>query len=283
MSDQTHSSVANTMRIIDVDPLVVPAVDDHLTGAALAAALDADGDPGSVCAVVATAGTTNAGLVDDLAGIAARVPANAASGCTSTRRTAAPRCSRRASATAFAGIEHADSLVDRPAQVAVRAVRLRRAALPRSGVRPVGAHAGRVVPRRDPRRRRRVEPVRLRVPTHPPRPRPAAVVLARGATAPTRTATRSRRVLATRTRGRGAHRGAPPPRARARARALGRAVPPHRLGRSRLRRAGRHGCSPSRSRSSRRRAGTARPSPASRSCTPRPRSTIVDEILATTA
>src|ERR1700690_2389822 len=55
VSDQTHSSVANTMRIIDVDPFVVPAVDDHLTGAALAAALDADDDPGSVGAVVATA------------------------------------------------------------------------------------------------------------------------------------------------------------------------------------------------------------------------------------
>ena len=40
---------------------------------------------------------------------------------------------------------------DRPAQVAVRAVRLRGAALPRPGPRPVGAHAGRVVPRRDPR------------------------------------------------------------------------------------------------------------------------------------
>src|SRR5205809_1739667 len=67
---QTHSSVVNTLRIIDVDPFVVPAVDAHLTGDALESALAADGDPSTVCAVVATAGTTNAGLVDDLAGVA---------------------------------------------------------------------------------------------------------------------------------------------------------------------------------------------------------------------
>jgi aromatic-L-amino-acid/L-tryptophan decarboxylase len=113
VSDQTHSSVANTMRIIDVDPLVVPAVDDHLTGPALAAALAADDDPTSVCAVVATAGTTNAGLIDDLAGIA-RVchergiwmHVDAAYGGAALL---APSVRDR-----FAGIEHADSLVIDP-------------------------------------------------------------------------------------------------------------------------------------------------------------------------
>ncbi|RAG83421.1 aspartate aminotransferase family protein [Streptacidiphilus pinicola] len=74
VSDQTHSSVANTLRIIGVDPLVVPTEDHRLTGAALRAALLADqaaGDElGLVIGVVATAGTTNAGLVDDLAGLA---------------------------------------------------------------------------------------------------------------------------------------------------------------------------------------------------------------------
>jgi glutamate/tyrosine decarboxylase-like PLP-dependent enzyme len=113
VSDQTHSSVANTMRIIDVDPLVVAPVDDHLTGAAFEAALEADGDPSSVCAVVATAGTTNAGLVDDLAGIA-RVcdkygiwmHVDAAYGGAALL---APSARAR-----FAGIEHADSLVIDP-------------------------------------------------------------------------------------------------------------------------------------------------------------------------
>jgi len=113
VSEQTHSSVVNTLRIIDVDPLVVPAVDDHLTGAALEAALAADADPSTVCAVVATAGTTNAGLVDDLAGIA-RVcrdrelwmHVDAAYGGAAML---APSARDR-----FAGIEHADSMIVDP-------------------------------------------------------------------------------------------------------------------------------------------------------------------------
>jgi len=70
VTDDTHSSVRNTMRLLDVDPLHVPLVRDRLTGEALAATLEACADPESVCAVVANAGSTNAGLVDDLAGIA---------------------------------------------------------------------------------------------------------------------------------------------------------------------------------------------------------------------
>jgi glutamate/tyrosine decarboxylase-like PLP-dependent enzyme len=70
VNDETHASVTNTARIMDVDLLVVPSDDDRLTGAALRDALERDGDPSSVCAVVATAGSTNAGLVDDLGGIA---------------------------------------------------------------------------------------------------------------------------------------------------------------------------------------------------------------------
>jgi aromatic-L-amino-acid decarboxylase len=66
----THSSVRNTMHLLDVAPLLVPLVDDRLTGDALAEALDTCDDPASVCAVVANAGSTNAGLLDDLAGIA---------------------------------------------------------------------------------------------------------------------------------------------------------------------------------------------------------------------
>jgi aromatic-L-amino-acid decarboxylase len=113
VSEQTHSSVGNTLRIIDVDPLLVPADNDHLTGTTLAAALDADGDPRSVCAVVATAGTTNAGLVDDLDGVA-RVcrehdiwmHVDAAYGGAALL---APSVRSR-----FAGIEHVDSLVIDP-------------------------------------------------------------------------------------------------------------------------------------------------------------------------
>ena len=69
---------------------------------------------------------------------------------------------------------------DRPAQVAVRAVRLRGAALPRPALARAVHTPGRVVPRRDPRRADGLEPERLRVPPDPPRPRAAALVLARG-------------------------------------------------------------------------------------------------------
>lgn len=69
-SDQSHSSIANTCRIIDAEPLIVTTPDGRLSAAAVRAALASDGDPQSVCAVVATAGTTNAGIVDDLDGVA---------------------------------------------------------------------------------------------------------------------------------------------------------------------------------------------------------------------
>jgi aromatic-L-amino-acid/L-tryptophan decarboxylase len=65
-----HSSVSNTLRLLEMDALVVPTTDHRLTGEAVTAAIAADGDPESLAAVVATAGTTNAGIIDDLAGLA---------------------------------------------------------------------------------------------------------------------------------------------------------------------------------------------------------------------
>ena len=70
VSAEAHSSVAKAFRIIGVEALVVPSVDHRLTGAALREALAGDEDPSDVVGVVATAGTTNAGIVDDLAGVA---------------------------------------------------------------------------------------------------------------------------------------------------------------------------------------------------------------------
>jgi glutamate/tyrosine decarboxylase-like PLP-dependent enzyme len=69
VSDQAHSSVKNTLSIIDVDPFVIATADHRFTGDALRAALDADDDPDSIVAVVATSGTTNAGIIDDLLGV----------------------------------------------------------------------------------------------------------------------------------------------------------------------------------------------------------------------
>jgi aromatic-L-amino-acid decarboxylase len=71
VSEDAHSSITNTLRICEMDPLIVRADGHRLTGLGLRAAIDADGDPASIAAVVATSGTTNAGIIDDLAGVAA--------------------------------------------------------------------------------------------------------------------------------------------------------------------------------------------------------------------
>jgi len=70
VSEDAHSSVTNTLRICEMDALIVRSADHRLTGAGLRAAVEADGDPRSLAAVVATSGTTNAGIIDDLAGVA---------------------------------------------------------------------------------------------------------------------------------------------------------------------------------------------------------------------
>jgi aromatic-L-amino-acid/L-tryptophan decarboxylase len=70
VGSDAHSSVSNTLRLLEMDALVVPTADHRLTGDAVTAAIAADGAPESLAAVVATAGTTNAGIVDDLAGLA---------------------------------------------------------------------------------------------------------------------------------------------------------------------------------------------------------------------
>jgi len=70
VSEDAHSSITNALRILEMDPLIVRADDHRLTGAGLRAAIAADGDPRSLAAVVATSGTTNAGIIDDLAGAA---------------------------------------------------------------------------------------------------------------------------------------------------------------------------------------------------------------------
>jgi aromatic-L-amino-acid/L-tryptophan decarboxylase len=67
---EAHSSIGNTLRLLEMDALVVATPDHRLTGEAARAAIESDGDPGSIALVVATSGTTNAGIVDDLAGLA---------------------------------------------------------------------------------------------------------------------------------------------------------------------------------------------------------------------
>jgi glutamate/tyrosine decarboxylase-like PLP-dependent enzyme len=67
-TEDAHSSIRAAARVLDVELVEVPEDGrGHLTGAALRTVLDAA--PG-VFAVVASAGTTNAGTIDDLADLA---------------------------------------------------------------------------------------------------------------------------------------------------------------------------------------------------------------------
>jgi L-2,4-diaminobutyrate decarboxylase len=72
-SSGAHSSIAAAGRAMDADVLAVPAdASGRLRGDALASTLAAldDVDRDRVFAIVATSGTTNAGVIDDLAGVA---------------------------------------------------------------------------------------------------------------------------------------------------------------------------------------------------------------------
>jgi aromatic-L-amino-acid/L-tryptophan decarboxylase len=69
ISSDAHSSIGKALHVLDVDTLVVDTDDHRFTRLALEAALANDPHPENVIGVVATAGTTNAGIVDDLEGL----------------------------------------------------------------------------------------------------------------------------------------------------------------------------------------------------------------------
>jgi glutamate/tyrosine decarboxylase-like PLP-dependent enzyme len=70
-SDHAHSSITSAVRLLGMDVVTAHDVNGHLAGPAVCSAVTtAQANGQEVCAIVATAGTTNAGLVDDLAGIA---------------------------------------------------------------------------------------------------------------------------------------------------------------------------------------------------------------------
>ena len=69
-SAEAHSSVAQAAMVLDVDLIDVPVDANHrLTGTHLRAALDANANDG-LFAVVASAGATNLGVIDDLPAVA---------------------------------------------------------------------------------------------------------------------------------------------------------------------------------------------------------------------
>ena len=116
-----HSSIRTAAQVMGIDVVAVPGDErGRLTGPALRAALDAQADrDGSgvaeprVFAVVASAGTTNAGIVDDLAGIATECERDGiwlhVDGAYGGAALAAPSVR-----PLFAGIERADSFIVDP-------------------------------------------------------------------------------------------------------------------------------------------------------------------------
>jgi L-2,4-diaminobutyrate decarboxylase len=112
-SAEAHSSVAQAARVLDVDLIDVPVDAGHrLAEGNLRAALDA-GDDGGVFAVVASAGATNLGVIDDLGSVAAVCRERGlwlhVDGAYGLAALAAPRMG-----PAFAGIELADSFIVDP-------------------------------------------------------------------------------------------------------------------------------------------------------------------------
>jgi glutamate/tyrosine decarboxylase-like PLP-dependent enzyme len=117
ITEETHSSVKHALRVVmDVDVVEVPGDErGRLLGPALRATVDAlapelqDG----IFAVVATAGTTNLGMVDDIAGIAEVARAHGwwlhVDGAYGGAALAAPSV-----AQLFAGVEQADSFIVDP-------------------------------------------------------------------------------------------------------------------------------------------------------------------------
>jgi L-2,4-diaminobutyrate decarboxylase len=112
-TENAHSSIVSACDVMDIDLIPVPVdADGRLTGKALARALDAAGHDG-VFAVVATAGTTNLGIIDDLESVG-EVAAERGlwfhvDGAYGLAGLAAPSVRPR-----FAGIERADSFVVDP-------------------------------------------------------------------------------------------------------------------------------------------------------------------------
>ena len=104
-----HSSIEAAAGVMDVDLVHVPG--DRLTGEALAPVLAGLGD--RAFAVVATAGSTNLGLVDDLESVAGVCRRHGVwlhvDGAYGGAALAAPSARPR-----FAGIEHADSFIVDP-------------------------------------------------------------------------------------------------------------------------------------------------------------------------
>ena len=113
-AESAHSSVDSAARVMDVDVILASVDDDlRLRGGAVAEAIAGAPEGTEVFAVVATAGTTNLGIVDALEGIADACADTGVwlhvDGAYGGAAMAAPSARHR-----FAGIERCDSLVVDP-------------------------------------------------------------------------------------------------------------------------------------------------------------------------
>src|SRR6188472_1786003 len=69
VGSDAHSSIVNTLRLLEMDALVVDTPNHRLTADTVSDAVPEDAE--GIAAVVCTSGTTNAGIIDDLAGVGA--------------------------------------------------------------------------------------------------------------------------------------------------------------------------------------------------------------------
>jgi len=69
ISADAHSSIGKALHVLGIEPLLVEPDDHRFTRANLERALRDDPHPENVIGIVATSGTTNAGIVDDLEGL----------------------------------------------------------------------------------------------------------------------------------------------------------------------------------------------------------------------
>ncbi len=70
MSNQAHSSIGNTLHILSVEPFILETDDDVVTEASIRRSLEKDTGTTPIVGIAVTSGTTNAGIIDDLAGVA---------------------------------------------------------------------------------------------------------------------------------------------------------------------------------------------------------------------
>ena len=116
-SGDAHSSIKSAARVMDVDTLTIPSDNNHrLTGSAVASAVDefhSKNPKKRIFAIVATAGTTNLGIIDDLDGVGRAANERSiwyhVDGAYGLAALASPK-----TRPLFRGVERADSLIVDP-------------------------------------------------------------------------------------------------------------------------------------------------------------------------